>query len=325
MPSEVKVVFGAAGFATADNALTAGVSTTNDKGVITGILNSLKLHGVNQLDTARTYAEGQSEAALAGVEYEKLGFKLDTKVRSFFPGAHAPDKVRLSIDESLQALNGGKVNIMYLHAPDSTTPFEETVRVINDSYKKGEFKQFGLSNYSAEQVEQIVQICKKNDWVLPTVYQGMYNLVARNGEDKLFPVLRKYNISFYAYSPLAGSFLIDQAHPTDPQGRFDPNALLGQMYRGHFFKDSYFAGLEKLKAVAKKHGLTVSEVALRWLNHHSLLKRSHDDGIVMGGKTPSNIETTLTNLDKPALPKEVVDVVEQVWQEIKADAPAYHM
>ena len=92
-----------------------------------------------------------------------------------------------------------QVHIIYLHYPDRSVPFEETCIAINQAYREGKFDRFGLSNFAAAEVEQIVDLCKENGFVVPSVYQGLYNAVARQGEKELFPVLRKHGIAFYAY------------------------------------------------------------------------------------------------------------------------------
>ena len=92
-----------------------------------------------------------------------------------------------------------QVHIEYLHAPDRETPFAETCEAINEAYKAGKLEKFGLSNFSPEEVEEVVELCEKNGWVKPTVYQGQYNAIARLGEDALLPMLRKHGLSFYAY------------------------------------------------------------------------------------------------------------------------------
>lgn len=97
-----------------------------------------------------------------------------------------------------------QVDIYYLHAPDHSIPFEETLDGINKLYQQGSFKRFGLSNFHAEDVHKVYDICEKNGWVKPTAYQGNYNAVARKQETVLFPTLRKLGMCFYAYSPLAG-------------------------------------------------------------------------------------------------------------------------
>ena len=83
--------------------------------------------------------------------------------------------------------------------PDRTTPFEETCEAMNQAYQAGKFTEFGLSNFSATEVEDCVTACKKNGWVVPTVYQGQYNAITRGGEADLFPVLRKHGMRFYAF------------------------------------------------------------------------------------------------------------------------------
>ena len=88
---------------------------------------------------------------------------------------------------------------MYLHAPDRTTPFEETCRAMDAEWRKGKFARFGISNYRADEVEAIVDICEKEGFVKPSVYQGRYNAIIRGGEEMLFPILRKHGIAFYAY------------------------------------------------------------------------------------------------------------------------------
>jgi len=216
-----------------------------------------------------------------------------------------------------------KVHILYLHGPDRTTPFEQTLAAVNEEYQKGVFEKFGISNFTAEEVEQVVEITKKNGWVQPTVYQGLYNVLSRANEEKLFPVLRKHGISFYAYSPLAGAFLTES--DASKLARFDPERPVGQMYRKHYFKDSHFKALELLREAAAKHDFTVSELALRWINHHSQLSGAKNDAIITGGSKIGNLEASFTSLEKPALPADVLKIAEEVWEIVKGDAASYHI
>ena len=70
------------------------------------------------------------------------------------------------------------------------------------SFAEGKFKEFGLSNYASWEVADIYHICKRNGWVLSTVYQGMYNAITRMVEGELFPALRHFGLCFYAYNPV---------------------------------------------------------------------------------------------------------------------------
>ena len=53
------------------------------------------------------------------------------------PGDHAPEKVRSTLKTSLEKLSRSKVRVFYLHAPDRSIPFEETLREINALYSEG--------------------------------------------------------------------------------------------------------------------------------------------------------------------------------------------
>jgi aflatoxin B1 aldehyde reductase len=286
-------------------------------------LDTFKKHGFKDLDTARAY--GTSERVLGQLKAAEQGFTIDTKFVSFTAGAHSAASLKESVKTSLQELNVKQVHILYLHSPDRATPFEESLKAVDEIYKEGSFQKFGLSNYTAEQVEEIVKICKEKNYVLPSVYQGNYNAITRKNEESLFPLLRKEKIAFYAYSPAAGGFFVQkpQEKPA-PGSRFDPNYFIGQMYGGLYNKPSYFKALETLTAATEKHKLNNIEAALRWVYFHSLLKREHGDAIIIGASKLSQLESNLAYIEKGPLPAEVATVFEEIWTDIKADAPAYH-
>lgn len=126
-------------------------------------------------------------------------FSIDTKVISRGEGTHSREKIFSSVEDSLEALKVPSVDVEYLHMPDRTTPFAETAAAMDEKYRQGKFKRFGLSNYTAAEVEEIVGICEAKGYVKPSVYQGQYNPIVRGGEKELFPVLRKHGIAFYAW------------------------------------------------------------------------------------------------------------------------------
>ena len=157
--------------------------------------------GYTHLDTARNYsphAPGSSEPRLGRAEAPSR-FTIHSKVRSGSPGDHEPAKVRSSIERSLADLQTPAVETMLLHMPDRQTPFEDTLRAMDEAYRQGKFRRLGLSNYPAAEVREILEICEREGYVKPSVFQGHYNAVVRGGEVELFPLLREHGIAFYAY------------------------------------------------------------------------------------------------------------------------------
>jgi aflatoxin B1 aldehyde reductase len=157
--------------------------------------------GYRHIDTAHDYspnAPGTSETRL-GQAGAASRFTIHTKVHSGQPGDHEPSKINLSIERSLDALQTSTVETMFLHVPDRQTPFEDTTAALNDALQQGKFKSFGLSNYTAAEVQRFIEICEQKGYAKPSVYQGHYNAITRGGEKELFPLLRKHNIAFFAY------------------------------------------------------------------------------------------------------------------------------
>ena len=288
------------------------------------------------MDTARIYGNGTTEEILAETNWQKRGIVMATKVYptqrmpSLLKGKGytlEPADVRSALTTSLNALGAESVDLYYLHGPDREVPFEETLGEIDALYKAGKFRRFGISNFQSWEVARICEICEKNGWVKPSVYQGVYNALQRTIEAELFPCLRYYNIALYAFQPLAGGFLTGrysrEQSDFEAGSRFDPKHVQGKMHQGRYWNDTYFDAIDSIKAVAEKNGLTIAEVAMRWLEHHSLMKKENDDAIIVGASSTKHLEENLADLEKGELPEEVVEVVEQAWLAVKGVAPKY--
>jgi aflatoxin B1 aldehyde reductase len=159
-------------------------------------LDAFHSRGYTELDTARNYPNSEARLGQAGAASR---FIIHTKVASGAPGDLEPSKIYLSIAGSLADLKTSTVETIFLHVPDRQTPFEDTAKAMNSALQQGKFKKFGLSNYSAAEVQKFIDICEENGYTKPSVYQGQYNPIVRGGEKELFPLLRKHNIAFFAF------------------------------------------------------------------------------------------------------------------------------
>jgi aflatoxin B1 aldehyde reductase len=207
--------------------------------------------------------------------------------------------------------------------PDRKHPLEPVLAGINDLHKSGMFKRFGLSNFSAEEVEEAIRISKEKNYILPTVYQGLYSAVARRTETELFPTLRKHGIVFYAYSPIAGGFLTKT--PADfaeeGKGRWDPATLLGKIHNAMYKKPSMLEALEQWGKIADEVGVSKVELAYRWVAHNSILKGELGDAIIFGARNIEQLRETLTGLKNGPLSKEVEGKIESIWKLVEHESP----
>ncbi|RDW75637.1 hypothetical protein BP5796_06458 [Coleophoma crateriformis] len=309
MSSTPIIIFGAAGFAALDAASQAGFSKI------------LQANSVKDIDTANLYSG--SEAALGKQGWPK-DFTIHTKAPGFQPGCLKKQSVLDGMEKSLTNLGLSSVETYFLHSPDPDTPIEETLSTISELYEAGKFKHFGLSNFKPEQVQKIYDIQKSNGKVLPTVYQGNYNAAARHIESDLFPVLRKLKISFYAYSPIAGGFLVKSAQTlrdgTDG-GRFAEGAPAAKLYNSLYRKESMLDALDEWEAIA--NGLGISKVALayRWVTFNSALEASLGDGVILGASKASQLEESLAAFKDGPLDAETVKKIDGFWKKVEKDAP----
>ncbi|PTB38014.1 uncharacterized protein TrAFT101_011879 [Trichoderma asperellum] len=292
------------------------------------ILDVFQGFGHSEVDTARVYGGGSSEEFLRQLDWQKRGIVMDTKLS---PAGgkynHTPAGIRQGLLESMKALGAENVDMWYLHAPDHNTPYEDTLREVNKLYEEGYFKRLGISNYSAWETAQISELCIRNGWKKPDVYQGVYNALHRGVEPELFPCLRYYGIAFYQFNPLAGGMLTDKYkldYKEHEQGsRFDPSHQQGANYRERYWNETYFKALDIVRPAAAKLGISTVEAALRWSLHHSLMQNQYGDAVIIGASSVQQLKENLTSLQKGPLPDELIAAFDKGWEVVKPVCKPY--
>jgi aflatoxin B1 aldehyde reductase len=212
--------------------------------------------------------------------------------------------------------------VYYIHAPDRRVPWKETLSGLNELYQQGAFKRLGLSNFLAHEVDEAVRVAKENNFVVPSVYQGNYSAVARRTEDEIIPVLRRHNMAFYAYSPIAGGFLSKTRAQlaSDEEGRYGKGNPLNKVYNGLYNKPSFVAALDVWEQIAKDEGVSNAELAYRWIVYHSKLDGRFGDAVVLGARKHEQLRQTVEMIKKGPLSDAAVGRIDRIWEDIKGDA-----
>ncbi|KAK3512741.1 hypothetical protein QTP70_023522, partial [Hemibagrus guttatus] len=305
-----------------------------------------------ELDSAFMYTDGNAEAIIGAMQLPQT-VRIATKANPWEGKTLKPESVRSQLETSLKRLRTQSADIFYLHAPDHENPIQDTLRTCNELHKEGKFKELGLSNYASWEVAEIYTICKHHSWVLPTVYQGMYNATTRQVETELLPCLRYFAMRFYAFNPLAGGlltgkYLYEDKDQAQPAGRFFGHKWAA-VYRDRFWKESHFQAIDSvLKALdtayaSEKPSLT--SAALRWMYHHSQLRvrvpessteysrndkdliSGHraelGDAVIIGMSTMEQLEENLAAAEEGPLKQEVVDAFKRGWDLVAHECPNY--
>ncbi|KAK6852107.1 hypothetical protein PG995_012232 [Apiospora arundinis] len=292
------------------------------------LLQTLKEVGITRLDTAGLYLPsdiGASQRLLGqNGAAAKLGFTIDTKSMVNITGGAGtlePAKIERSAAQNSHDLNfgeGGKINVFYAHAPDRKTPLQDQAAGFDAQYRKGLFNELGLCNFPAPILEEYIQICEREGYAKPTVYQGLYNLIDRRHEGAVMDFVRRHGMQFIAHSPHGGGFLHGGLTLGKVEGtRFSEGNIMSMDAR-RYDTEKHHAAIRALdKALQPYHeSISKTDVALRWLAFHSQL--GPDDAIIIGGSKISQVRRSAAAIAQGPLPKDILISVEDIWEALAA-------
>jgi aryl-alcohol dehydrogenase-like predicted oxidoreductase len=254
--------------------------------------------GVNFIDTANVYSEGDSERivgeALANLKLPREDLVIATKVRvRMGPG---PNRVGLTrahimneVDASLRRLALDHIDLYQIHGVDQVTPLDQTLRVLEDLVRSGKVRYIGLSNYAAWQIMKGLGISERERWNRFESIQAYYSIAGRDLEREIIPVALDQNLSILVWSPLAGGLL---------SGKFTEAAAGPEGARRTSFdfppvdRARAFRCVEAMRPIAAAHGVSVARVALAWVLHQPAVT-----SVIIGAKTLEQLADNLAAAD----------------------------
>ena len=290
---------------------------------VDAFINAFLDAGYDELDTAYVYNDGNCERFLGEVLPTIVRpFKIATKVNPRISGKLDAEAAYKQVNESLERMKLDSVDTVFLHFPDPATPVESILSAMADLHDQGKYKELGLSNFPAWMVADVWHVCKSHGWVLPTVFEGVYNPLTRRAEAELNDCLNHYGLRFYAYNPMCGGLLTGrygkfEDTPTDGRFTHRPN------YQGRYWKKSFFDALDVLRAACEKENITTIEATYRWLAYHSMLNGDRGDAILIGASKLNHLISNMETVKAGSLSDDMVAAFEAAWKITKGDSPEY--
>jgi aryl-alcohol dehydrogenase (NADP+) len=227
--------------------------------------------GVNFFDTADMYSLGVSEE-VTGRALRDFARREEVVVATkvYFPIGRGPNGGGLSrkhilesIDNSLRRLGMEYVDLYQIHRWDSTVPIEETMEALHDVVKAGKALYIGASSMYAWQFAKAQHTADRHGWTRFVSMQNHYNLAYREEEREMNPMCVDQGVGLIPWSPLARGFLTGR-RPRETRGE----TLRGQTdtyAHGMYYRDDDYAVVDRVVAVAERHGVKPAQVALAWL------------------------------------------------------------
>jgi aryl-alcohol dehydrogenase-like predicted oxidoreductase len=255
--------------------------------------------GVNMIDTANVYSNGESERvvgrALKSLDVPRESVVIATKVAGGMgPGPNdiglGRKHIMSQLKASLERLQVDYIDLYQIHSPDPTTPIEETMGVMDDLVRDGYIRYAGCSNLKAWEVMKANNLASHRGSTRFESIQSYYSIVGRDIEREIVPMLKDQGLGLLVWSPLAGGLLSDKFYKggKPPEGSrrstfdFPPVDL-----------DRARKILDILHGVASNHEVSLTRAALAWL-----LSKDFVSSVITGAKTMDQIQD---NLQAPAL------------------------
>ncbi|MDA0364967.1 MAG: aldo/keto reductase [Chloroflexi bacterium] len=188
-----------------------------------------------------------------------------------------------AVEDSLRRLETDYIDLYQMHAPDPTTPTEETVRALDDLVTSGKVRYLGNSNYAGWQIANASWV-QKNEGLEPFVSaQNQYSLLDRSIEREVIPACEAFGLGMLPFFPLASGLLTGKYRRGEsaPEGTRLAAGPMGE----RMLTDQNFDIVEKLEDWARAHDHTILELAFSWL-----ATKPYISSVIAGATKPEQVD-----------------------------------
>jgi aryl-alcohol dehydrogenase-like predicted oxidoreductase len=251
--------------------------------------------GINFIDTANIYADGQSEIQVGkALGSRRKDVVLATKVFARMgPGPNETGLSRLHITQqaeaSLKRLNTDYIDLYQIHGYDPLAPFEETLSALTDLVRQGKVLYIGCSNLAAWQIMKSLAISNAERFAKWVTLQAYYSIAGRDLEREIVPLLEDQKLGLLPWSPLAGGFLTGKFTRA---GSSDADARREKFNFPPVNVEKAYGIVEVMQKIASRRNASVAQIALAWLLHQPVVT-----SVIIGAKKSSQLKDNLGAID----------------------------
>jgi voltage-dependent potassium channel beta subunit len=283
-------------------------------------------HGVNFFDNAEIYAGGESEIimgqALNQLNWERGSYLVSSKVFFGLKGNNDTHNkpnmwglnrkhVTEACHDALRRLQVDYLDLFFCHRPDSSTPIEETVRVMTDLIQQGKVLYWGTSEWSAQQLMEAYSVARQYGLIPPTMEQPQYHMFHRDRvESEYHRLYQEIGLGTTIWSPLASGILTGKYNDGVPE---DSRLNLPgyEWLRRSLLSEEGTKRLDKVRemtVIAEELGTSMTRLALAWC-----LKNPNVSTVITGASRVEQIHDNMAALEVvPLLTDEVMGQLEAI-------------
>jgi aryl-alcohol dehydrogenase-like predicted oxidoreductase len=275
--------------------------------------------GINFFDTADVYSDGGSETilgqSLKNLKIARKDVILATKVFGRTgPGRNdvgaSRGHIMDAVEASLRRLQTDHIDLYQIHANDSITPIEETLRALDTLVNHGKIRYIGCSNWQAWRIAKALGISDMKNLARFDTLQAYYSIAGRDLERELVPLLEAEKTGLLVWSPLAGGLL---------SGKFSRENQKPEGSRRSEFdfpvvdKERAWKVLDAMAPIAKAHNCSPARISLAWL-----LTKPVVTSVIIGAKRIDQLQDNIAAVDLKLSEQEI-----KVLDEVSALPPEY--
>ena len=250
--------------------------------------------GVNFIDTADVYSEGESELTLGrslkNLNVARKDIVLATKAYGRVgPGRNdvgaSRGHILDAVDASLKRLQTDYIDLYQIHGTDVVAPVEETMRALDTLVQQGKVRYIGCSNWHAWRIQKALGISAHKNLANFDTVQAYYSIASRDLEREIVPLLNDSKTGLLVWSPLAGGLL---------SGKYSRENQKPEDSRRINFdfpivdKERTWNILDVLAPIAKSHAVSVATVSLAWV-----LAKPFVSSVIIGAKRIDQLHENL--------------------------------
>ena len=274
--------------------------------------------GINFLDTANIYGNGESEVhigeALKGKRNDVL---IATKFNLTNLNGESPkSRIQKNIEESLRKLQTDVIDLYQIHFVPNDIPHEEYLEPLNELIVEGKVRHLGECNYSSWRHADTTRIADSHGWSNFVSSQNNYSLMHRHAELELLPYCTEHKVGFLPYFPLAGGWLTGK-YASGNEVPQSARRMVGQLQNDSASQSV----LGKLDAFASEHDKTLVDLAFAWLLAHPAVS-----SVIAGAMTEEQVISN-ANAANWILDREQRDQVDEIayWEGSDEDIERFGM
>jgi aryl-alcohol dehydrogenase-like predicted oxidoreductase len=295
-----------------------------DHGTSIKIIHSALDAGINFIDTADVYSQGESEiivgkaladgrrndVILATKFHGQMGVPVDAPMGTKGdPNQQGNSRrwIMREVENSLKRLNTDWIDLYQVHRPDLDTDHEETLGALTDLQRQGKIRAFGSSTYPAYQVVQAQWAAEKHGLSRFVTEQPPYSMLARGIEADLLPVTQEYGMGVLPWSPLAGGWLSGkyrkgtEIEPSKRANRMPARFDLSNPDNQHKLDQA-----DALGKLADEAGIPLVQMAIAFVLQHPGVTSP-----IIGPRTMEHLESQLPSADV-TLTTDVLDRIDEI-------------